>query len=204
VRPLPKALLFDLGGVIVPWVGLIEISRLTGQSEADVSAIMAKTPCFNAYEIGACSTDDFLAAAYNVFDLNLNKDQFAQLWNQWVKSPYDGTRSALLKLGHRFQIACLSNTNESHWSHLSAAHNIIDVFKGGAYASHIIKAAKPQAAAWNITLEDMGLNPKDIWFFDDTMANIDAARKLGIESFHVDRDVGVLPLLRELGLLKND
>jgi len=47
----------------------------------------------------------------------------------------------------------------------------------------------------------MGVNPSDIWFFDDTQANIDAATSLGMTAFHVNRQVGVIPLLKELNLL---
>ena len=46
----------------------------------------------------------------------------------------------------------------------------------------------------------MNCNIEDMWFFDDTLANIDGARAVGLTAFHVDRKVGVLPLLKELGL----
>jgi len=199
----PKCLLFDLGGVIVPWVGMIELSRMTGRPETDLIKTASNMPIFAAYEIGDCTTEEFLSQAPQLFGLNVSTDAFAKLWNEWVQPPYEGTREALLSLKPQFHLACLSNTNASHWDYLAAAHNIIDVFDH-AYASHEIKAAKPDRNAWDITLNDMGLDPKDVWFFDDTMANIEAARKLGIESFHVDRNLGVLPLLRQLNLLKGD
>ena len=47
----------------------------------------------------------------------------------------------------------------------------------------------------------MDVNPSDIWFFDDTQANVDAANVVGMTAFHVDRTVGVIPLLKELELL---
>ncbi len=198
----PKVLLFDLGGVIVPWVGIIELSRLTGQSEAEILAIAADMPIFSAYEIGDCTTAEFLEHAPKPFGLDVSQKDFAALWNKWVRPPYPGTREALLDLKVNYHLACLSNTNQSHWDYVTAQHNILDVFDH-AYASHLIKAAKPHPSAWEIVLEDMSVNSKDVWFFDDTQANIQAAQKLGIKSFIVNRDIGVLPLLRELGLLTN-
>ena len=47
----------------------------------------------------------------------------------------------------------------------------------------------------------MQCSVEDIWFFDDTLANIDGAIAVGLTAFHVDREVGVLPLLREIGLI---
>lgn len=201
--PQRKTLLFDLGGVIVPWVGMIELSKLTGRPEAELLQAAADMPIFSAYEVGNCSTEAFLEQAPQLFGLNLPKDEFAVLWNDWVRPPYDGTRSALLSLKPGYHLACLSNTNASHWDYLAQTHHIIDVFDK-AYASHEIKAAKPHRAAWDIALENMGVSPDNVLFFDDTLANVEAAQNLGIESFHVDRNVGVLPLLRRLGILKGD
>lgn len=182
---------------------MIEMSRLTGRSEAELLDIAAAMPIFNAYEVGGCLTETFLAAVQAPFGLDMPPADFAQLWNEWVRPPYEGTREALLSLKPRYHVACLSNTNESHWDYLTAQHNIVDVFDN-AYASHLIKAAKPKREAWDIPLQDMDVNPQDVWFFDDTMANIEAAQALGIQSFHVDRNVGVVPLLRTLGLLNAD
>ena len=47
----------------------------------------------------------------------------------------------------------------------------------------------------------MGCKTEDIWFFDDTQANLEGARAVGLTAFQVDRAVGVLPLLRDLELL---
>ena len=196
--PPPKLLLFDLGGVIVPWVGIIELARITGLSEADILAKASKSDIFSAYEIGDCSTNVFLNELSRMF--NLERPALSRLWNEWVEPPYEGTRAALLKLKEQFTIACLSNTNQSHWDYLTDTHNIIDVFDH-AYASHIIKAAKPSAKAWQLCLDDMNIAASDVWFFDDTQANIDAAQSMGITSYHVDRNVGVIPILKTLNLL---
>ena len=114
----PKVLLFDLGGVIVPWVGIIELARITGLSEADILAKASKSDIFSAYEIGDCSTNVFLNELSRMF--NLERPALSRLWNEWVEPPYAGTRAALLKLKEQFTIACLSNTNQSHW--LSLIH----------------------------------------------------------------------------------
>ena len=47
----------------------------------------------------------------------------------------------------------------------------------------------------------MNLAAQDVWFFDDTLVNIDAAKAIGIHAFHVDRNEGVLPVLNKLKLL---
>ena len=98
-----------------------------------------------------------------------------------------------------FTIACLSNTNSLHWTHLNAVFNLDDTFHY-AFASHHIHEAKPDTASYLMPIKTMNCNIEDVWFFDDTLANIDGARAVGLTAFHVDRKVGVLPLLKELGL----
>ena len=47
----------------------------------------------------------------------------------------------------------------------------------------------------------MGCAIEDVWFFDDTLANIEGARHVGLTAFHVNREVGVIPILENLQLL---
>ena len=39
----------------------------------------------------------------------------------------------------------------------------------------------------------MSVSPSDIWFFDDTVENIEAAKSAGMQAFHVDRAHGRNP-----------
>ena len=197
---MPKVLLFDLGGVIVPWVGIIELSRLTGYSESRINKTASSSATFKAYEVEGCTTNEFLDELIRLFSLGMDRTDLARLWNEWVHPPYKDTRQTLLGLKDDYTLACLSNTNQSHWEHLKTHHKIFDMFDH-AYASHILKAAKPNAEAWRLCLSDMNVNASDVWFFDDSLMNIDAAEQLGIKSFHVDRTVGVVPTLKDLGIL---
>jgi len=47
----------------------------------------------------------------------------------------------------------------------------------------------------------MGAAPENVWFFDDSSVNIGAAQALGLTAYHVDRRVGVLPVLKKLKLI---
>jgi len=58
----PKVLLFDLGGVIVRWVGLDELGKITGLNRDEVGARFAASTVFRDYEIGHCGDDVFAKA----------------------------------------------------------------------------------------------------------------------------------------------
>jgi len=196
----PKVLLFDLGGVIVRWVGLDELSQITGLSRDKVSLRFATSPIFRAYEIGQCDDDVFVETLIADFNLQISRPEVKVLWNSWVQESYPGTKDMLTELRKTYTIACLSNTNALHWVHLPT-HINTDNFFDYSYASHLINAAKPDPESYRIAIQDMGVMPSDIWFFDDTLINVEAAKSVGMKAYHVDRDVGAIPTLQALGLL---
>lgn len=197
----PKVLLFDLGGVIVRWVGPDELAKLTGLKREAVADRFAISKVFNDYEIGQCSDDIFADELIAQFELRLSREEAKSLWNSWVQECYLGTKDALQTLRNDYIIACLSNTNALHWTHLKT-HIDIDQYFDHSYASHIINAAKPDPQSYKISLDDMDVLAEDVWFFDDTFANVQAAGAVGMKAFHINRDVGVVPKLKELRLLK--
>jgi len=194
----PKILLFDLGGVIVPWVGMEELSKLTGLSRENVMDIFTENNVFRAYERGHASDAYFINEFTRLFDLP--KTDPAALWNSWVLPPFPQTLETLAELKSKFTLACLSNTNALHWEHLNSMFKTDEIFHFD-FASHLLHEAKPDKACFIKPLEIMEAAPEDVWFFDDTMDNIETARSLGMRAFHVDRTVGVIPVLRGLGLL---
>ena len=192
--------MFDLGGVIVNWVGIDAIAQLTGLTREAVTNRFSASDIFSAYEIGQCNDDIFAQELIAQFELTVSLSEAKAMWNSWVQESYSGTKEALIKLRQDYTLACLSNTNALHWAHLPT-HIKLDDYFDHSYASHLINAAKPNAESYLIPIQDMGVNPSDIWFFDDTLVNVDAAKSVGMTAYHVDRDVGVTPTLQSLGLL---
>ncbi len=196
-RDKPLTLLFDLGGVIVPWVGLDALATLNDIPREEVVERFAASVISSAFERGQASEAAFIAEFQQMFDLP--DTDIAALWNSWVHPPYPGVLEALADLKTQFTTACLSNTNSLHWTHLNKIFSLDETFHF-AFASHLIHEAKPDASCYLKALDLMNCAAEDVWFFDDTEANIAAAQTLGLKAFHVDRSVGVLPLLQDLGL----
>lgn len=196
----PKVLLFDLGGVIVHWVGLDELANLTGLTREAVAGRLAASKIFNEYEIGRCSDDIFADELIARFELDVSRGQAKWLWNSWVQECYSHTKETLNALRPHYILACLSNTNALHWEHLKS-HIDVKLYFDHSYASHLINSAKPDRQSYMIPLKDMDVSAEHVWFFDDTVENVQAAESVGLTSFHVDRNVGVVPKLKELDLI---
>jgi len=105
----PKILLFDLGGVIVPWVGIEALAEFNDIPREEVSDRFARNEIFREFERGQASEADFLNELPRVFDLP--DGDVADLWNNWVYAPFPGILSALSSLKSKFTLGCLSNTN---------------------------------------------------------------------------------------------
>jgi len=193
----PTVLLFDLGGVIVPWVGIDAISRLTGLNNAQVSQKFETSDILYAYQIGGCSDAEFCEEMLKVFGFNMSLSEVETAWRSWVYQPFKDTLETLAKLRPQYTLGCLSNTNALHWKDMAFLEDVLDY----PMASHILKQVKPDREIYKTAHDVLGVSAENIWFFDDTLANVKAAQAYGFTAFHVDKTKGVLPNLKMLGLI---
>ncbi len=196
----PAALMFDLGGVIVPWVGMDGMAKLTQRSRNNILSFFGSDNPNTLYETGEISSENFANKMIDTFALELTIEAFLNHWNSWVHPPFSGVIDALQTLKTRYTTACLSNTNASHWAYLTTHLDVTEQFHY-PMASHIMKCAKPSHVIYEKAIKTIGVPPQDIWFFDDSSANVIAARDSGLIAHHVDNRYGVLPVLQSLGLI---
>ena len=112
-----KVILFDLGGVLIEldtfpvkpdWLGHL--------SQADVYRQWLEFPVARQYECGQISEKEFSTRVINEIPLNTSSDEFIKRFRAWPLRLYPGVLPMLSKLAEKHTIACLSNTNVSHWS----------------------------------------------------------------------------------------
>ena len=195
-----EALLFDLGGVVVPWVGIDAIADHIGRSPAVIHEQFNASEVLRGYRLGTVDDQSFLDELKAQFDLGQDHAQLAADWNGWVQAPFPGVVEAIESLQNRFQTACLSNTNSMHWSHLHQMFDVQGLFDP-ALASHEMHLAKPDPVIFQRAVARLGLPASNILFFDDMMDNVLMARQMGLRAEHVDSAQGVLPVLQRLGFV---
>src|SRR5262245_54759297 len=115
----PKVLLFDLGGVLVEFVGVAEMQRILGAGTIDqLKQRWATSPALARFEVGRCSVDDFAADFVEEWRLKLEPAEFVDQFSSWVRPPAPATLDMLSGLRGRYRLACLSNTNAVHWAQM--------------------------------------------------------------------------------------
>lgn len=193
-------LLFDLGGVIVELGSLEDMMSSSPLSEQEIWRSWIRSPSVRRFESGACSAAEFSSAMIEEFSLSISPEEFIGQFNAWPQGTFKGASQLLMALSDRFQLACLSNSNQSHWDHFLRHQSVLEHFQA-RYFSHEIGHLKPDPAAFNYVLEDMNLTPGEILFFDDNETNVDSARSMGFQAVRVESPDGVSAALSGLGLL---
>ena len=200
----PKAILFDIGNVLV---------RLkTGEFLKKISEACPSLPPERmthelrdpesrhiAYERGEISGRDFHAHLAAAYGLPWGYEAWLAVWNDYFlpNRPMD---VLLAKLRHQLRFWALSNTNAEHFRHLRQEYRLFDGFEG-LVGSHEHGQRKPEPRLYEIALEKMKLPAASVVYIDDLERNVEAARALGMPAFHYTfNDPALRGFLSGLGL----
>ncbi|WP_162500879.1 HAD family hydrolase [Modicisalibacter coralii] len=195
-------LLFDAGGVLVDWRGTSGLVELTDgrldheQARRFWMGFEAVVP----FETGDDDGSRFARAALEALELDMTPTAFLEVFDGWMQGPYPGARELVESIRAAYRRAVLSNTNPVHWPRLIDDYHFGAPFER-AFASHEIGARKPDADAFEIVCEALGVAPWQVHFFDDNPECIEAARELGMAATRVQGLDELHRALAELGVL---
>ena len=200
-----KNIVFDLGGVIMN----LDVPKTIGAfKELGINNIVNKTghnyqySFFYEFEVGEISEDIFLESLLKLSDQTPNFYEIKEAWNEMILEMPKDRITFLESLKTTYNLFLLSNTNSIHQKkyldECKKQHQVSfnKIFKK-AYYSHEIGIRKPDAAVFNFILNDSNLKAEETLFIDDSLKNIEAAQKIGIQTFHVQNynTMNVLKLL---------
>lgn len=180
----PDVLLFDLGGVLIEIAIFEELPKLLSSpvERDEVRRRWLFSPAVQAFERGETSADDFIAAFIDEWGLKVGPEAFLTAYESWLRGPYPGALELLERLRRDYRIALLSNCNPVHWRQLEQVRGLAHV----AYSSHLLGLVKPDAAIFERVLSDLGVEPDQVCFFDDTPPNVEAARAAGLRAYQTE------------------
>ncbi|MBC8022407.1 MAG: HAD family phosphatase [Burkholderiales bacterium] len=182
------ALLFDLGGVVMglDWDRAFRRwSEACGDTPEALRARYAFDEPYERHERGEIGELDYYAALRRSLGIDIGDEDFRAGWGAIFTEPVHETVALLERLKERVPLYAFSNTNEAHhavWSKQfeDALANFRRVF-----VSSKIGLRKPDAASFELIAREIGVAPSRILFFDDTLANVEGARRAGLQAVHV-------------------
>jgi HAD superfamily hydrolase (TIGR01509 family) len=189
---------FDLGGVLVQIArGWDDAYRLAG-FDADHPALASETfrqdrlGLANAHQRGEITPEQWAASIAETSEGAYSAEDAMRVMDAWIIEEYPGIAEVIDTIHDAgLATAALSNTNARHWELLGAASGDFANYPtlerlGQLHASHILGQIKPDIEIYDAFTEAAGLNGSSVLFFDDTMPNIEAARRYGWSARHID------------------
>jgi putative hydrolase of the HAD superfamily len=195
-----KHIIFDLGGVLLNLdhkrtqdafadLGLMNFEEVWGTVQ--------QTPLFDDFEVGKINRDEFISSIRNIAGIGASDQQIVEAWNALLLDFPLRRLQILQQLRIHYDLLLLSNTNEIHEEAfnkiLMEANGIpnIGVFFDKVYLSNRIGMRKPNKEIFERVLNENQLQPIHTLFIDDSLPNIEAANKLGIQTIYLDKGMTI-------------
>jgi 2-haloacid dehalogenase len=180
-----RAVVFDLGGVLLDWNPRYLYRKLFNGDDAAMEHFLAEVCTMewhHAHDLGVPpeETSPPLVAAY--------PDQAELIWawtrrsEEMLGQPIDGTVKILRALKEQ-GIPCYALTNMETWTYPGRRdrYPFLQWFDG-TVVSGFEGMAKPDVRVFELLLDRFNLDAAHTLFVDDSAANVDAARRAGMQA----------------------
>jgi putative hydrolase of the HAD superfamily len=197
------ALLFDLGRVVLD----IDFSRTlacwAGHAGCEPTHLIGRFSPDDAYkrhERGEISDAEFFAALRASLGIEVTDAQFLEGWNAIFAGEMPEIALLLARAARHLPLYAFSNTNRAHEAHFSQHFAQVLGHFQKLFLSSTIGLRKPDAAAYDHVVKEIGVPAGRIVFFDDSADNIEGARARGLFAVHVTSIRDVAEALAALGI----
>jgi putative hydrolase of the HAD superfamily len=196
---LPRALLFDLGGVIMAldWERVFESwARASGTSAAALRARYSFDAPYERHERGEIDEREYYRSLRASLGIDIGDEAWAEGWGAVFAGEITPAVELIAQVKDRIPVYAFSNSNVAHqrmWSEKFA--RALGHFRK-VFVSSSLGARKPERRAFEMIGREIGVPLEDILFFDDTVENVEGARAAGLRTVHVKGPQDVRDALR--------
>ena len=186
-----KNLLFDLGGVIMDLDRdrcVRAFERLGMKDADDFLGVYGQKGAFLALESGKIDADEFHRQVRPMIDRpEVSDEEIDNAFNEFLVGIPVTRLEALRALRKYYKIYLLSNTNPIMINSRIAEEfrkegfEMADYFDG-IFTSYEAGCCKPGKEIFDYTEREGHIKPDETLFFDDSQANVDAARSYGFNA----------------------
>jgi glucose-1-phosphatase len=202
VRPI-QVILFDVGGVLVQLRGVAALLEWLPQRPTPEALFRTwlQSPAVREFETGRCDAQAFATRVVRELELPVDAAQFLESFVDWPTGLYPGAPELIARIPPDCRRALLSNSNALHWPRLMDEMGLAALFEH-RFVSHLTGRFKPDRAAFEHVIETLACEPEGIFFLDDNLLNVEAARSAGMRAARVDGVSGAERALLEAGVIR--
>jgi HAD superfamily hydrolase (TIGR01509 family) len=195
-----EVVLFDLGGVLVDIGGIGDLGVFAGEtSEDELWRRWLECPWVRRFERGHCDADSFSRGMVDSWSMSIEPEVFLEAFASWPRGLLPGARELVRSISTASRVGCLSNTNALHADRHWTEFGIADLFED-RFLSHEMGLVKPDRAAFEYVIEELGCPPERILFLDDNQINVEGARAAGLRAERTQGIDEARSILASIGL----
>lgn len=180
-----KAIIFDLGGVLVNYDGratFADIGKLVGVSLDELYPFYQTHD--HAFGTGQLSGQDYFQKLADTFKPEADYKTLATAFCRYQQRNEEALAFAHeLQTRPGVQVGIISNTNEVHASWLRTNLPEFELFLS-VILSNEVGLLKPDAAIYELSLQQLNVPPAQALFVDDLLENVDGGTAVGLHGLH--------------------
>jgi 2-haloacid dehalogenase len=200
----PLAVVFDLGGVLIDWNPRYLYRKLFDGDDAAMERFLAEvtTPEWNGLQDAGRTWADAVASLTREHPEHAELiAAYAERWPETLGEAIHPTVEILDELRRTgVRLFALSNWSAETFPIARPRYPFLEWFDGIVISGEV-RIAKPDARVYRHLLERHSLEPATTVFIDDSEANVDAARALGMIAIRFEGAAALRRALGRLGLL---
>ena len=197
-----KAIIFDLGRVIVPFDfnrGYEKISVLCGVPASQISALISPTRLVQQFECGQLEPRAFVSQLSAHLKMEPTYEEFCEIWSS-IFLPHTLVREKLLEgLAKNYRLVLLSNTNAIHFEMIRENYPLLRHFHSFVL-SYEVGAMKPDPLIYRRAVEEARCLPEECFFTDDIAEYVEGAKRQGIDAVQFESGEQIESELRARGV----
>jgi len=199
-KPL-EAAIFDLGGVVFG-ISVENILQSWAKSmnipAQEMSPKFGQDSRYRRFETDDISPKQYREHVYETFGARLSDEEFDRGWNSIYLEVLPDVETLLKQLRETVRLVALTNTNQIHAPVWRVRYSGILPYFERVFASHEIRARKPDAESFQIVLDYLDMEPGKAVFIDDNPENVRGAEAVGIKGIVADNPFETVGKIRRL------
>ncbi len=182
-----KAIIFDLGNVLVDFDHMIaarKIAAFTDKDGGQMYRLFFDSELTGLFEEGKVSAEGFFKEVKRLLNLRISYEEFLPIWNEifFLSKKNKDVYNIAKKLKSNYKTALLSNVNILHFDYLKKNFPVFDAFDH-IITSYKIGLRKPHPSIYRNALKLLKEPAGSVFYTDDRRDLIEKANALGIRGF---------------------
>ncbi len=176
-----RNIVLDLGGVLYAIDVDLTAKALAKLAGPNAQPLSPEAQVFHDFEMGKLGDAPFRDQLRAALDSECDDVALDAAWNALLLGPIPNRLEYVRRLSEKYRVILLSNTNTIHEKVWRPECESMFALMEKLWFSFDLDMRKPNPEIYAHVLDAMEMRPEESLFFDDSLANIQGAKSIGME-----------------------